>query len=78
MPDDYPTIDHLISAFMGPRENVDGKVRTLVLACPQCNNARNVAEAKQHIWRTRWKSGSFPSPLRWFGKLLKKYRARKP
>lgn len=74
MPEDYPTIDHLTSAFMGPRKNVDGKERTLVLACPACNNARNVAETQQHIWRTRWKSASFPFPLRWVGKALKRYR----
>ncbi len=75
IPEDYATIDHLTSAFMGPRKNVNMKTRTLVLACPQCNNARNVSETKQHIWLTRWRSGSFPFPLRWFGALLKKYRA---
>ncbi len=77
MPHDYPTIDHLVSAFMGPRQNVKMNERTLVLACPQCNNARNVAETKRHIWRTRWKSASFPFPLRWVGALLKRYRAYK-
>jgi hypothetical protein len=77
MPKDYPTIDHLVSAFMGPRKNGDGKTKTLVIACPACNNARNVVEAHQHIWRTRWKSGSFPFPLRWLGRLLKKYRHHK-
>jgi len=74
MPEDYPTIDHLTSAFMGPRRNDDGKSQTLVIACPQCNNTRNVAECQHHIWRTRWKSASFPFPLRWLGRLLKKYR----
>ncbi len=76
MPDDYATIDHLTSAFLGPRKDVQMKARTLVLACPRCNNARNVAETHEHIWRTRWKSASFPFPLRWIGKLLKKYRWR--
>ncbi len=75
LPEDYATIDHLVSAFMGPRKDVGMKARTLVLACPACNNARNVAETKQHIWRTRWKSASFPFPFRWLGTLLKKYRA---
>ncbi|HUC01330.1 MAG TPA: hypothetical protein VMA75_00290 [Candidatus Paceibacterota bacterium] len=74
MPEDYPTIDHLTSAFMGPRKNGDGKTRTLVIACPKCNNARNVAETREHIWRTRWKSAAFPFPLRWLGTLLKKFR----
>jgi 5-methylcytosine-specific restriction endonuclease McrA len=74
MPDDYATIDHLVSRLRGPRKNVSMNARTLVIACPQCNNARNVAEAHQYIWRTRWKSASFPFPLRWFGVLLKRYR----
>jgi hypothetical protein len=51
--------------------------RTLVIACPQCNNARNVAEAHKYIWLTRWKSAAFPFPLRWFGVLLKRYRHQK-
>jgi hypothetical protein len=76
MPEDYPTIDHLTSAFMGPRKDVRMKAQTLVLACPRCNNARNVEEAQKHIWRTRWKSASFPFPLRWIGKILKIYRMR--
>lgn len=38
MPNDYATIDHLISRFMGPRKNIDMQARTLVIACPQCNN----------------------------------------
>ncbi len=75
IPEDYATIDHLTSAFMGPRKNVRMNARTLVLACPRCNNERNVAETQQHLWLTRWKSGSLPFPLRWLGKLLKKYRS---
>jgi len=74
MPDDYPTIDHLTSRFMGPRENGDGKTQAVVITCPQCNNARNVVETQKHIWRTRWKSASFPFPLRWAGRLLKIFR----
>jgi 5-methylcytosine-specific restriction endonuclease McrA len=77
MPEDYPTIDHLISAFLGPRNDVRMKMQTLVLACPRCNNARNVAETQKYIWRTRWKSASFPFPLRWLGKTLKKSRWRR-
>jgi 5-methylcytosine-specific restriction endonuclease McrA len=77
MPGDYPTIDHLTSRFMGPRKNGDGKTQVVVLACPRCNNARNLAETKKYIWRTRWKSASFPFPLRWLGRTLKKSRWRK-
>jgi 5-methylcytosine-specific restriction endonuclease McrA len=76
MPEDYSTIDHLTSAFMGPRNDVCMKAQTLVLACPRCNNARNVEETRKYIWRTRWKSASFPFPLQWIGKILKRYRMR--
>lgn len=74
MPEDYPTIDHLKSRFFGPREDPKFKAKTLVLACPACNNARCAQELKQHSFRTRWKSGSFPIPFRWVGRLLKWYR----
>jgi hypothetical protein len=77
LPEDAATIDHLTSAFMGPRKNGDGKTQALVLACPRCNNARNVAETQRHIWPTRWKSGSFPWPLRWVGKLAKWWRRQR-
>lgn len=77
IPEDYPTIDHLTSRFMGPRKHMPN-MRVLVLACPACNNARNVAQTDRHIWRTRWKSGSFPFPLRWLGTVAKRYhQARK-
>gem|GEM_PF-2410112 len=76
-PEDYATIDHLTSAFMGPRKDVRMRMRTLVLSCPSCNNARNTKEMKRHPWLVRWKSGSFPSPLRWLGKLLKQHRLRR-
>lgn len=76
MPEDYPTIDHLTSAFMSPRKNADGKMKTLVIACPHCNNTRSVAETSSHIWRTRWKSASFPFPLRWIGTMLRIFRRR--
>lgn len=74
MPADYPTIDHLKSRLFGPRQEVHMKQKTLVLSCPECNVRRSKEEQQRHIWRTRWKSGTFPFPLQWVGKLLKWYR----
>lgn len=74
MPEDYVTIDHLKSRFWGPRRDVGMKERTLVLACPKCNNRRQAEEKQKYIWITRWKSGSFPYPFRWVGKILKNLR----
>lgn len=77
MPDDYPTIDHLKSKFFGPRPDVNYKQKTLVLACPPCNLARSQEELRKHWLRQHWKSGSFPTPFKWFGYALKAFRGHK-
>lgn len=76
MPKDYPTIDHLNSRLLGNRYDPGMKGITLVLSCPDCNNKRSKEEQQTHIWRTRWISGSFPFPLRWFGRMLKWWRKK--
>ena len=72
MPADYPTIDHLKSKYWGPRRDVQMKEKTLVLACPKCNNDRQAKEQKRYLFLTWWKSGGFP---RWlsFLKIIRKY-----
>ena len=78
MPNDFPTIDHIKSRFMGIREDVGMKKRTLVISCPKCNHQiRNNEEMRNHPFRTHWKSGTFPYPFRWFGRLLKFIRKQK-
>lgn len=71
LPADFPTIDHLTSKFLCPRRDTRMRKTTLVLACQKCNTARQKEEHAKHIWLTRWKSGMFPYPFRWFGAFLK-------
>ena len=74
LPQDFATIDHLEYRFFGPRVDPRFKQRTLVLACPECNNERSRQELRKYIWRARWKSGTFPFPFGWLGRILKLYR----
>ena len=75
MPDDFPTIDHLKSRLSGKRVDVKMKERTLVLSCPTCNHeVRNKADSKKHRLKVMYKSGAFPKPFRWLGKIIKFFR----
>ena len=77
LPDDFPTIDHLVSRFSGKRKEVYMKERTLVLSCPKCNQDRANEEMQKHIWKTRWKAGQFPRRLKYIGIILKWIRNEK-
>jgi hypothetical protein len=74
IPDNFPTIEHLNSRFLGKRPKADFKTKTLVLACPPCNFERGRLEVAKHPFRQHWKSSSFPPPFEWLGWPLKRYR----
>ncbi len=48
LPDDFATIDHLESKLLGERKDVQKKKKTLVLACPACNNKRSKDELEKY------------------------------
>lgn len=79
LPNDFPTIDHIYSRFWfwNGRPQVYGRGQSLVLSCPPCNQGRAKRDEQEHIWRHRWKTGSFPPPLRWVGYAIMGCRAIK-
>lgn len=81
MPDNFATIDHLISKYYGKRPNVYGKEKTLVLACNKCNFERCKKETESlPRWKLWFKSKSFPRYLffmKWFVRSNRKSKNEK-
>ncbi len=79
LPPDFPTIDHLYSLIIATKEQriERNKIKNLVLACSQCNQARATAEAKKYRIKMYFMSASFPPPFRFVGHTLKAIRAYK-
>lgn len=74
IPDDFPTLDHLNDRFTFSKR--PEKHFSLVLACKKCNEGRSRRIVSSNRSKARWKSGAFPFPFRWFGKLVKLYRTK--
>lgn len=75
MPANFATIDHIQSRMNGPRPNVYGKQRTLVLACHKYNQKRCDEEvAALSKWNLWVRSRAFPWYLKFMSVFYKNMR----
>lgn len=74
LPNNYPTLDHLNDRFLKKRPC---EHFTIVLSCPPCNVNRSMEIVRKHKIKNMYKSGAFPFPFNWLGKLLRYFRKRK-